>query len=71
MDYCFSNSMQFTSISESEALLVNGGGWAEFGQAFVGILCVAATPLVSVVSGGALGLVTLGTGIYLIGSATK
>jgi len=66
---------KFNEVTQEEMLMIEGGGWLEAVQVFVGVVLVAASPAVGVASsivstpvGGALaGGATASLGLSLIG----
>lgn len=67
---------KFNEVTQEEMLMIEGGGWKEAGQVFVGTLIVAASPVVAVISSAiatpVVGVVAGGTaaslGLSLIGA---
>ena len=68
----------FSTLSFDEMIRIDGGGWLEFGQVFLGTVLVSISPAVAVgagiiatpPAGVAAGLSTLGLGLNLIGAGT-
>ena len=56
-------SIGFCEISESDMLLVDGGGWKQAGAAFVGAVFIGAAPAIGVVTGIAASAATPAVGI--------
>lgn len=67
----------FCLLSEQEMNLIDGGGWVEAGQAFLGIVLIGISPAVGIgvgiaagpIAGVAAGVAVAAAGSSLIGSA--
>jgi hypothetical protein len=61
----------FNSLSDQEMNLIDGGGWVEVGQAFVGSVLIGLSPVIGVgagLTGGPVVGIAAGLGIASIGS---
>jgi len=61
----------FQELNHDELMFVDGGSWANWGNAVMGTLVIASTPIVAVIggaAGGPLGALAAASGAVALGS---
>lgn len=66
--FCQVPQKKLEVMSMEELMIVEAGGWADFGLALGGTLCIAASPIVAATGNVPGALILAGTGCGLIGS---
>lgn len=61
---------EFSEIAFDEMLEIDGGGWKQFGQVFLGTILVSWSPVVGIGGGIIAAGTTFGIGLSLIGAGT-